>query len=189
MYYIDDIDDVVKILNDDGIIVFPTDTIWGIGCDVRSPVAYHRIIKLKGRKPDKPFILLVDSVEHLKQYIPKLHPRLETLLQLHVKPLTIIYEKNIGLPEYALAKDGSIGIRIVQDDFCREVIRKLDSPIVSTSANLSGYPFPGNFHEIRPEIIDGVDFVSQYRRDEKERNEPSVVAKVNKNGELFFLRN
>lgn len=184
----DDISEIVAILKRGGIIVYPTDTIWGIGCDATNEEAIARITALKSRPPEKSYVLLMDSIERLKTHVPKVHPRVETLLAFHARPLTVIYDKVQGLPPAALAKDGSAAIRVTTDKFCKRLVELLGHPIVSTSANVSGEKFPGYFGEISSDILSGVDYVVKYRQEEKEPREPSVIAKYDRHGELDFIR-
>lgn len=185
----DDISEIVRLLEGGGIICYPTDTIWGIGCDATNEAAIARISALKGRAPDKGYVLLVSSIEMLKQYVPKIHPRLETLLSFHQRPLTIVYERGVvGLPAAAKAPDGSAAIRVAQDEFCQQLIEALGKPLISTSANKSGEPFPPTFGGISSEILGGVDYVVKYRQDDKEPGEPSSIAKLDRHHELDFIR-
>ncbi len=184
----DDISEISRLLLEGGIICYPTDTIWGIGCDATNPTAIERISLLKGRTPEKGYVLLVSTIEMLKRYVPKIHPRLETLLSFHQRPLTIIYDRSVGLPSLVKAPDGSVAIRVAQDEFCRELIENIGRPLVSTSANTSGTPFPPTYGAISSEILGGVDYVVKYRQDSKEPHEPSSVAKLDRHMELEFLR-
>lgn len=183
-------DSVIETLDSGGIILFPTDTIWGIGCDATDPVAVEKIFALKNRPRHKPFILLVSSIEMLQNYVEHLHPRLETLLLYHQRPLTIIYDKAKNLPSNAHADGGSVGIRLVQDDFCKQLIENFGKPLVGTSANISDEPFPNHFGEISSAVIQGVDFVVRHRQGEKNMGAPSVIARMTDplKGELEFLR-
>ncbi len=184
----DDISEIVRLLQNGGVICYPTDTVWGIGCDATNEEAIARVSALKGRTPDKGYVLLVADIEMLKHYVPKIHPRLETLLSFHQRPLTIIYDRNTGLPASAKAPDGSVAIRVAQDEFCRELIATFGKPLVSTSANKSGEPFPATFGGISSEILGNVDYVVKYRQDDKEQHEPSAIAKLDRHQELEFLR-
>jgi len=175
------------LLNGD-IILFPTDTIWGIGCDATNPVAVQRIYNLKRRRPEKPYVLLVDNLEMIRNYVHSIHPRVETLLGYHTRPLTVVYPGAKNLPDISVAEDGSVAIRIVQDKFCQQLIRMVNRPLVATSANISNQPFPGNFGEISSEILSGVDQVVKLRQDEKSLGQPSVMITVDKDGEIIFLR-
>ncbi len=179
---------LMNTLSSGGLVLLPTDTVWGIGCDATSVESVDKVYELKNRPKDKPLIVLVDGLEMLKEYVVHVHPRIETLLNFHERPLTVIYDQAKNIASNACATDGSIGIRIVQDEFCRKVISAFGKPLISTSANVSGEPFPGNFGEISSDILMGVDFVSKIKQSEKKRNEPSVIVKLAENGELDFLR-
>ncbi|MGB1216529.1 MAG: L-threonylcarbamoyladenylate synthase, partial [Saprospiraceae bacterium] len=179
---------LMGVLSSDGLVLLPTDTVWGIGCDATSAKAVEKIYLLKNRPKDKPLIVLVDGMEMLKDYVAHVHPKIETLLNFHERPLTVIYGEARNIAPNACANDGSIGIRIVRDDFCRKVISDFGKPIISTSANVSGQDFPRNFGEISSDILMGVDFVSKIKQSDKKRSEPSVIVKLAENGELEFLR-
>jgi len=179
---------VLPILESSGLILYPTDTIWGIGCDATDAQAVDRIFELKQRDRSKPFVLLVSDVEMLKEYVLNMHPRLQTLLQYHKRPLTVIYENAKNLPANAIGADGSVAIRIVKDKFCRELIAAFGKPLVASSANISDEPFPQFFGEISSEVISGVDLVVDYRRWDKTPSEPSVIARLDDRDELQFLR-
>ena len=181
-------DEILTILRRGGIILYPTDTIWGIGCDATNAAAVERIHTIKNRPSDKGFVLLVSSIEMLKKYVADIHPRVQTLVAYHTRPLTVIYDKGIGLPKNDVAADGSVAIRVTTDPFCRELIAQFGKPIVSTSANVSGEPFPSYFGEISSDILENVDFVVKYKQDSREAGVPSVIARLNDDEELDFLR-
>ena len=188
-YFLKDrIDEIVSILDNSGIILYPTDTIWGVGCDACNPVSIERIYNLKKRDRSKPFVLLVDSIEMLRNYVASVHPRIETLLSFHSRPLTVIYEQGANLPTNAMASGGTVAIRIAKDKFCQQLIKTLGKPLIATSANISGEPFPSNFGEISSDIIQGVEYVVHHRRDDKEQRAPSVIIKYNEKGDLTFIR-
>jgi L-threonylcarbamoyladenylate synthase len=187
----DDISEIVALLEEGKTILYPTDTIWGLGCDASNEEAIEKISAIKRRKPEKSYVLLVDSIEMLKVYAPKMHPRIETLLTFHDRPLTVVYDRFsgvTGLPAAARGADGSMAIRVTKDQFCQNLIAAFGKPIISTSANISGTPFPAHFGEISSEILAEVDYVVKFRQDDKEPREPSVIAKVDRRGELDFLR-
>ncbi len=184
----DDISDIARLLEEGGLICYPTDTIWGIGCDATNETALARLSALKGQRPKNGYILLVDSLEMLKRYALKIHPRVETLLAYHQRPVTIIYDHNTGLPAEVKAPNGSVAIRIAQDEFCRELIRALDKPITSTAACKSDQPYPPTFGAISSEILGGVDYVVKYRQDDREVHEPSAIARLDRHKELEFIR-
>lgn len=179
---------LVNGIHNGDIFLFPTDTIWGIGCDATNVTAVQRIYDLKRRVPEKPYVLLVSSIEMIKDYVHQVHPRIETLLLHHKRPLSVVYPCAINLPPISVAQDGSVAIRVVQDTFCQKLINAVGRPLVATSANISNQPFPGNFGEISSEILSGVDQVVKLRQDEKTLNNPSVMITMSKQGEVVFLR-
>jgi L-threonylcarbamoyladenylate synthase len=185
----DDILEVVRILDGGGLLCYPTDTIWGIGCDATNEDAIERLSQLKGSKPERGYIILVASIDMLRQYVPKLHPRVETLLSYHTRPLTLIYDRaGQDLPGSLFAPDGTLAIRVVKDPFCEQLITRLGRPIVSTAACKVGLPYPATFGGISSEILGGVAYVVKHRQDDKEPCEPSPVAKMDRHQELDFLR-
>lgn len=179
---------IISSLEAGGLILYPTDTIWCIGCDATNPAAIQRIRNLCKCNSSDPFILLAASIEMLKTYVPIIHPRVETLLLFHTRPLTVVYEQATLLPENALAPDGSVAFRIPQDDFCLALIDNFGKPIVAAAAHTGDVPYPRHFGEISSAIIEGIDFVVKYRQMEKEMGEPSVVARMSEEEELVFLR-
>ena len=183
----EDMADALKTLRDGGVIVYPTDTIWGIGCDATNEEAIAKVNAIKNRS-DKPLIVLAGDIPMVKEYVQSIHPRIETLLSLHERPLTIIYKSAGILPARLSGSTNTIGIRIPVDAFCLDLIEKLGKPIVSTSANLAGSPFPTSYSEIDPAILEQVDYVVKYRRDEILDATPSVVASFDHKGVLQFIR-
>ncbi len=184
----DNIENITRILKVGGTILYPTDTVWGIGCDATQEDAVERIYQLKGTDPSEPFTILVSDIQMLKQYISHLHPRIETLLFYHSRPLTIIYENPKNLPQNLLSPDNTAAIRITTDPFCQEIIHRLGKPVVATSANVVDNPFPKSFGEISSQIIKEVDYVVKYRQNDKDFAPPSVMVKYDEKGELIFLR-
>lgn len=184
----DNVDEILDILKSEKIILYPTDTVWGIGCDSLSQEAYERIFALKGRPVNKSAILLVDSLDMLKNYVIRIHPKLENLLVHHQKPLTIIYNNPTNLPSHVLAEDGSVALRICNEPFCQSIISRLGNPLVSTSANVSDRPTPSFFGEIDSDILGGVDYVCKYRRQDKKSYLPSSIIKLTEDDELLFIR-
>jgi len=179
---------LVDGIHNGDIFLFPTDTIWSIGCDATNATAMQRIYDLKRRVPNKPYILLVSSIEMIKRYVYQVHPRIETLLMHHTRPLTVVYPNAINLPPASLALDGSVAIRVVQNDFCKRLIDAVGRPLVATSASISNQPYPRNFGEISSDILCGVDQVVKLRQDEKKRHDPSVIISIDRKGEIVFLR-
>lgn len=186
--YLDNLYVVRDILNENKVILSPTDTVWGLGCSALSQEAVSQIYKIKNREADKSCILLVDSVALLKQYIVDIHPRIETLIHFHQRPLSVVYQANNKLPSYLTRDDNSIAIRVTKDPMLCDLISLLGCPLVSTSANKSGYPTPINFTDIDSQILDEVHYVFKSKRQVKENNPPSMLIKFDSNGELIFLR-
>jgi len=183
-----EIESSVAALKKGHVILYPSDTIWGLGCDITNESAVARIYEIKKRARSKPLILLVNSIEMLKRYIVFIHPRVETLLTHHKKPLTIIYEASAEVPSYLLNKEGTIGIRVTQDPYCAGVIKKIDQALISTSANRAGKPHPDSYEQISDKIREMVDHAVDPVLDKGESQLPSVIAVFNKKGELDFLR-
>lgn len=188
MNFTNEIASLVKELGDGNLILYPTETVWGIGCDATNEVAVQKIDALKKRAAGKNYILLIDSLERLKEYIEYIPPKANNLIAYHTRPLTIIYDSPKNLPISLLAEDGSIAIRVTMDPFCKELIGTFGKPIVSTSANISGQPFPKTFSEISEEIRKGVDGIARYKQYEKNEGTPSVIVKVADGEDLIFIR-
>ncbi len=183
-----DINQALDTLRNGGLILYPTDTIWGIGCDATNPAAVERVFQLKGRDPAKSLIILLDNDQKLQSYVQEVPEVAYQLIEYTESPLTIVYTGAKNLAPNLLADDGSIGIRIVQHPFCSALLQRFRKPIVSTSANLSGSPAPANFSEIDQQIIDGVDHVVSYGQDDTRRSTASVVMKLEPGGRFSFIR-
>lgn len=181
--------DILNTLESGGVILFPTDTIWGLGCCATNNDAVKRIFAIKKRDFSKPFPLLVSSIEMLRDYVQDIHPRIETLLSFHEYPLTLIYPKAKNLVPPAIDASGSVAIRLVKDEFCAQLIEKLGVPLVATSANFSGDAYPANYKKINLDLLNEVDLVVKHRQEEKSKGQPSVIAKYDQEGNLQFLRN
>lgn len=182
------LEDALDVLESGGLILYPTDTIWAIGCDATQAAAVQRIYELKQRSADQPFISLVGSMQMLRKFVPNLHPRLETLLHYHFRPLTLVYDQVEGLPAQSRAHDGSVAFRIPQDNFCRELVNRFGKPIIATAAHVQHERVPQHFGEISSTILAGVDLVVKYRQKERYIGEPSVIAKLSVREELEFIR-
>jgi L-threonylcarbamoyladenylate synthase len=178
----------LDVLKKKGIILYPTDTIWGIGCDATCAEAVSRVSQLKKRGSEKSFILLLDEGGRLPSYIKEVPETAWPLIEYSTRPLTIIYDGAKNLPEEVIAEDGSVGIRITNDEFCKRLIGGLRKPLLSTSANISGKPWPASFDEIDPEIINGVDYVVNWRQNEKAEVQPSTIMRLKTGGEIKFIR-
>jgi L-threonylcarbamoyladenylate synthase len=183
-----EINNSLKSLNQNEIILYPTDTVWGIGCDATSASAVAKVFKIKQRSESKSLIILVNGIEMLKKYIPTISNKIIDILNTTLKPTTIIYNNPIGLAKNVVAEDNTVAIRIVQNEFCKQLITALKKPIVSTSANISGMPTPKSFKEIEGAILDSVDYVVNLHRDEY-NEKSSTILKVEENGEIKVLRN
>ncbi len=179
----------LEVLNDGGVILYPTDTIWGLGCDATNPVSIQKINQIKSRNTDsKSLIILVDDVSMLERYVKTIPETAARLISVSTSPLTIIYPEGINLADGICNSDGSVGIRICHDMFCRELISQFRKPLVSTSANITGQLAPLNFSEINNEIIKSVDYTVEYRQKDKQVLSASPIIKVDNNGVIKILR-
>lgn len=184
----DDIKKACEILKNGGIILYPTDTIWGIGCDATNEDAVRRVYEIKQRSDSKSMLVLMDNPSKLQQYISEVPSIAWDLIELTDKPLTIIYSEAKNLAPNLLAEDGSIGIRITDELFSRELCKQFRKPIVSTSANISGTPSPAIFQEISEEIKQSVDYIVSYRQKENKKAVPSSIIKLDKKGNIEIIR-
>lgn len=182
-----DIEKSLEVLRQGGVILYPTDTVWGLGCDATNPVAVEKVFAIKQRPAAKSLIVLVADERDVLQYVASPDLQVFDYLQSAGKPTTVIYEGAIGLAGNVVNEDGSIGIRIVNEPFCRHLVRRFRKPLVSTSANTSGQPTPRIFDEIAAEVKEAVDYVVQYRRDDSRVAEPSAVIRW-KNGLAEVIR-
>lgn len=185
---LEDIKAAIAVLQNGGIILYPTDTIWGIGCDACNEEAVKRIYAIKNRVDSKSMLILLENAALLDRYIDEVPEIAFDLIELTDKPLTIIYDGAKNLAKNLIAEDGSIGIRITQEAFSSELIRRFKRPVVSTSANISGKPSPACFDEIDQQIIDAVDYVVKYRQDDLQKAMPSGIMKLGKGGEIKIIR-
>jgi L-threonylcarbamoyladenylate synthase len=183
-----DIEEALKILNAGGLILYPTDTIWGIGCDATNDKAVEKIFRLKQREDSKAVIVLVADERDVLQYVANPDFRVFDYLNQATKPTTVVYDGAIGLARNITGEDATVAIRICYDIFCRQLIKRFRKPLVSTSANISGQPAAKNFAGIPREIIKGVDYVVEYRQDDTTAAEASSIIKWNKDGTITILR-
>ncbi|MEO8414222.1 MAG: L-threonylcarbamoyladenylate synthase [Ginsengibacter sp.] len=186
--FIDDISGAIKELNKGSIILYPTDTIWGIGCDATNADGIKKIYRLKKREEKKSMIILLADENDIKKYV--LHPseKIIDFISVQKKPTTAIFEQAINLPAELINIDGSIAIRIVKDAFCEMLLQHLKRPLVSTSANISGGASPKNFQLVSSKIKKGVGYIVQHRQNEMELHQPSSIIKLNRNGEIEKIR-
>jgi L-threonylcarbamoyladenylate synthase len=177
-----------QILREGGIIAYPTDTIWGIGCDATRAEAVQRIYDLKRRQDSKSMLVLVSSLDMLRSYVSRMPDRALEILQKAERPTTVIYPGAKNLAPNLIAEDGSVGIRITGEAFSQGLVASLGSPLVSTSANLSGEASPSFYAEISRAILDKVDHVVNWRRDETEAASASTILKIERGGKIITLR-
>jgi L-threonylcarbamoyladenylate synthase len=170
------------------LILLPTDTVWSVGCDAGNEQAVAKLRELRLPDDKLGLELLVHSLEMLRHYVGRLHPRIETLLLYHMRPLTIVYNEVRHLPANLPAADGSLAIRLVHDPYCRKLIQSLARPVATLPADLRRGYYPINFGAISSDVIEQVDYVSRYRRADKATAQPSVMAKLSPRDELEFLR-
>ena len=182
------LDKALEVLKNGGIILYPTDTIWGIGCDATNTEAVKRIFELKQREDAKAMLMLVGSEGQLQQFVKEVPDVAWQLIDSAVNPLTIIYDEPINISPALLAEDGSAGFRITNEYFSRSLCQRLRRPVVSTSANISGKPSPKSFADIDKEILDGVDYVVEVRRDEKGETAPSNIIKIGNDSVVKIIR-
>ena len=185
---LEEIKAAVDTLKAGGLILYPTDTVWGIGCDATNEAAVARVYALKQRSDSKSLITLVADANMLGKYVKEIPEVAINLLEVNDKPMTIIYPGAVGLAPNVVAEDGSAGIRIPMHDFCVEVIRRFRKPIVSTSANISGQPAPAFYEDIPIEIIEAVDWVADPYLEEGATGEPSQIIQVGLHGEIKVIR-
>lgn len=178
----------LEVLKNGGIILYPTDTIWSIGCDATNPLAVQKVIDIKQRAAHKSFIVLLDNENKLPSYVNPVPDIAYDLIEYAENPLTIIYSGAKNLAPNVIAADGSVGIRIVKHDFCCSLIQQLRKPIVSSSANISGEVSPKNFMDINPELLNLVDFVVDFEQEIMEEKIPSTIMKLEADGRFKFIR-
>lgn len=175
-------------MNEGGVILYPTDTIWGIGCDATNEEAVRRVYEIKQRSDSKALLVLVDTSVKVDFYVQDVPNVAWDLIELAEKPLTIIYSGARNLAPNLLAEDGSVGIRVTNEEFSQRLCRQFRKAIVSTSANISGQPSPANFSEISDEIKSKVDYIVGYRQDDMGHPKPSSIIKMDKNGVFKIIR-
>ena len=183
-----DLNKTFEVLKNGGIILYPTDTIWGIGCDATNPAAIDKIYKLKQRNDSKSMIVLVDVPGRIPSYTSEIPEIAWDLIELSDKPLTIIFPKAKNLATNLVAQEGSVGIRVVNHEFCKRLIQRLGKPIVSTSANISGQPFPQNYNDISIEIKNGVDYIVPEIYNNPLTNRPSSIIAIGEGGLIKVIR-
>lgn len=184
----DDLKKAVEIMQAGGTILYPTDTIWGIGCDATNKEAVKKIYEIKKRADSKSMLVLMANINFIQRYIEEIPEVAYDLIELSEKPATIIYDGAKNLAPNLIAEDGSVGIRISHEKFSSELIKRFKKPIVSTSANISGQASPVNFSEISDEIKAAVDYVVQYRQDDFTKAAASSIYKLGTGGQIKIIR-
>lgn len=188
MDFKEDVKNAIECMRKGGIILYPTDTIWGIGCDATNEDAVRRVYALKKREDSKSMLVLVDSEATLERIIDEVPDVAYQLIEAAVDPLTIIYDQANGVAPSLLSEDGSLGVRITKEDFSNSLCRLLRKPIVSTSANISGEKPPQFFDEISAEIKNGVDYIAYFRREDTALHSPSNIIKIGAGGVIKIIR-
>jgi L-threonylcarbamoyladenylate synthase len=183
-----EINQTLDFLKKGKVILYPTDTVWGIGCDATIYKAVKKIYKIKQREEDKSMIVLLDSAESLEKYVENVPPIVYDLMSNAVSPLTIIYPKAKDILKNIRAADGSIAIRIIKDEFCTELIHRLQKPLISTSANLSGHPVATTFDQVHEKIKEKVDYIVGINHSNVASVKPSTIVKFDENGALKVIR-
>jgi L-threonylcarbamoyladenylate synthase len=184
----EDFQKALEVLNEGGLILYPTDTVWGVGCDASNAEAVSKLLRLKGRAVGKPLIVVVDQMGKIPQYVEEMPELAWDLTELSEKPLTIIYEGAKNMASGVAGSDGSIGIRVTRELFSQTLCQRFRKPIVSSSANLSGKPTAKSFFEIDAAIVNGVDYVVKYRQEETGFYTPSGILRLGPHGEIEIIR-
>jgi len=184
----DEINKALEVLKSGGVILYPTDTIWGLGCDASNPEAVDKILKIKNRPAEKSLIVLLDVDSKLQSYVTEIPDVAYDLIEYAENPLTVIFSGAKNLAPNVINADGSVGIRVVKHDFCTPLIQRFRKPIVSTSANLSGQPSPKLFDDISPEILETVDYVVDFEQENRNNKKPSTIIKLGPSGQFEFIR-
>jgi L-threonylcarbamoyladenylate synthase len=178
----------LEILKNGGVILCHTDTVWSLCCDAYNQPAVNKIVDIKKKEPNNYITLLVQSINHLKQYIQDIHPRIETLIHYHRRPITVLYKAKKSLPIYLTSSDGTIAIRVVKDPNFIQLLRNYNSPMVCMSANVSGRQVPKNYNDIDLNIISKVDYILSSNRSNDVKSQSSMLVSYDEEGELIFLR-
>lgn len=187
-FFEQEVEDALAVVRAGGVILYPTDTIWGLGCDATDARAVQRIYTIKEREDSKSLIILLADERALLQYVAAPDPEVFSFLDEQERPTTVIFDGALHLPANLVAKDGSIAIRLVKDPFCRHLILRLRRPLVSTSANSSGEPSPAHFGEVSPAIRSAADHVVQWRQDDHSAAQPSQIIRWLGNGRYDVIR-
>lgn len=180
--------EAVNVMRDGGVILYPTDTVWGIGCDATNATAVARVYEIKRRVETKALIVLVDSVTRIQGYVSEFPDVAWDLLEAADTPLTVIYSGARNFASNLIGDDGTVAMRVTSEEFSQRLCQMMRVPVVSTSANISGEPTPQNFSEISQEVIDAVDLVIDYRRNDTKKSQPSSIIKLGPSGQVQIIR-
>jgi L-threonylcarbamoyladenylate synthase len=183
-----EIEKTLQILKDGGVILYPTDTIWGLGCDATNEAAVAKINAIKGRAEDKSLIVLIDTENKLQSYVTEIPDVAYELIEYAENPLTIVFSNAKNLAKNVINADGSAGIRVVKHQFCEALLQRFRKPIVSTSANLSGQSAPKYFDDIDEKIKEAVDYIVDFEQESREVRKPSTIVKLGPSGQFEFIR-
>lgn len=184
----EEINKALEVLKNGGVILYPTDTVWGLGCDATNEVAVAKVNEIKGRPAEKSLIILLDADHKLQSYVNEIPEVAYELIEYAENPLTIVFSGAKNLASNVINQDGSVGIRIVKHQFCEQLLQRFRKPIVSTSANISGAPSPRFFDEISDEIKDAVDYVVDLEQEDQTIKKPSTIVKLGPSGQFEFIR-
>lgn len=184
----EDIKEACRVMQEGGVILYPTDTVWGLGCDATNEEAVRKVYEIKKRMDSKALLVLVDSPVKVDFYVDEIPSVAWDLIELTTKPLTIVYSGARNLASNLLAEDGSVGIRVTGEEFSKKLCQRFRKAIVSTSANISGEPSPAIFEEISEEIKSQVDYIVKYRQDDTQRAKSSSIIKLGKGGQVKVIR-
>ncbi|MCA5003911.1 L-threonylcarbamoyladenylate synthase [Sphingobacterium bovistauri] len=184
----EDLNQALETLKNGGIILYPTDTIWGIGCDATNAEAVEKVFALKGRDKNKSMLILLHNDNQLASYVREIPEVAYELIESTDRPMTIIYSGAKNLAENAIAEDGTIGIRVVNHVFCQQLLQRFRKPIISTSANISGQTSASNFDEISEEIKQAVDYIVKFGQQDLSKGKPSIIMKLDPSGKFEFIR-
>lgn len=184
----EDLQRSVETLRDGGVILYPTDTIWGLGCDATNEAAVRKIFDIKKRPDSKSVIILMAGEKDILKYIASPDLAVFSFLEEQQRPTTVIFPGALGLAPGVIAEDGSVAVRLVKDDFCRHLIKRLGRPLVSTSANISGQPAPANFSEVSNEVKENASYIVRWRQDDESKAQPSRIIRWIGNGDYTIIR-
>jgi L-threonylcarbamoyladenylate synthase len=183
-----EINNALEVLKNGGVILYPTDTVWGLGCDATNEEAVAKVNAIKGRSADKSLIILLDNENKLQSYVTEIPEVAYELIEYAENPMTIVFSGAKNLAKNVINLDGTIGIRIVKHDFCEQLLQRFRKPIVSTSANISGEPTPKFFDEISEEVKNAVNYIVNFDQENRTEKKPSTIIKLGPSGQFEFIR-